>query len=634
MSHDALYQAAQGGPERQQQRQARATGPAENLGAGRGARFVDGRAQTAAQMRLQALAHDRFQARQCKAMGSLIQESARVRQMQALARMTDKVPVQRRAGANESGLPDQLKAGMENLSGMSMDHVKVHYNSAQPAQLNAHAFAQGSDIHLAPGQERHLPHEAWHVVQQAQGRVRPTMQMKAGVPVNDDAGLEREADVMGARAAACGAMPMQYKAPAAHAGGSGVVQRYVLAIADYEGAPLDTDEAGMVAIKAYLERLVAAHDPVRVAALMDLLRQHDPERVPAIELHREQYTLGLMTPLTQADDALRLGIPVAPNGAHVIPQSIHRFWSGGPLTDSAMDTLLDSATKTRDTPWTHTLWHSDAFEAGIRRPAPPAWKFMGAERDAYDADQARIAKRNEQRQQLRDAGYQTRAIESLVANGNATSGVTPQELAAASGIAANSVNQGGGEAWNDLKYFSDIARLMYLHAHGGHHMDVDIGLGDMDMGMQYAHNDPAGEVPLMGTLARDMTEGGGGPQVAPRLERAKAYRGSPYLSGVSADQYAADVAALGDRARIGSGMYNALIASRAGTGNVQAAINRIMLSMRGGAPSLSTGMGANPELLGGARGSAGHADRVEAGFVQSVPPYLLRLQHLTDDSEL
>ena len=99
-----------------------------------------------------------------------------------------------------TGLPDTLKAGIESLSGMSMDHVKVHYNSSQPAQLNALAYAQGSDIHLAPGQEQHLPHEAWHVVQQAQGRVLPTMQMKDGVPVNDDAGLEREADVMGAKA--------------------------------------------------------------------------------------------------------------------------------------------------------------------------------------------------------------------------------------------------------------------------------------------------------------------------------------------------------------------------------------------------------------------------------------------------
>ena len=40
---------------------------------------------------------------------------------------------------NNTGLPDNLKAGVESLSGMSLDNVKVHYNSSEPAQLNAHA---------------------------------------------------------------------------------------------------------------------------------------------------------------------------------------------------------------------------------------------------------------------------------------------------------------------------------------------------------------------------------------------------------------------------------------------------------------------------------------------------------------
>jgi hypothetical protein len=101
---------------------------------------------------------------------------------------------------NNTGLPNRLKAGVESLSGLSMDGVKVHYNSPQPAQLNAYAYAQGSDIHLAPGQEQHLPHEAWHVVQQLQGRVQPTLQAK-GVSINDNDGLEREADLMGSKAA-------------------------------------------------------------------------------------------------------------------------------------------------------------------------------------------------------------------------------------------------------------------------------------------------------------------------------------------------------------------------------------------------------------------------------------------------
>ncbi|MEV5030391.1 eCIS core domain-containing protein [Paenibacillus sp. LPE1-1-1.1] len=100
---------------------------------------------------------------------------------------------------NRTGMPDQLKSGVENLSGLAMDDVKVHYNSAKPSEVNALAYAQGSDIHLGPGQEKHLPHEAWHIAQQKQGRVKPTVQMK-GASINDDAGLEHEADVMGAKA--------------------------------------------------------------------------------------------------------------------------------------------------------------------------------------------------------------------------------------------------------------------------------------------------------------------------------------------------------------------------------------------------------------------------------------------------
>jgi hypothetical protein len=105
-------------------------------------------------------------------------------------------PVQLREEENKTGLPDDLKAGVENLSGYSLDDVRVHYNSSKPAELKALAYTQGTEIHVGPGQEKHLAHEAWHVVQQMQGRVKPTMQMK-GVQINDDDGLEREADEMG-----------------------------------------------------------------------------------------------------------------------------------------------------------------------------------------------------------------------------------------------------------------------------------------------------------------------------------------------------------------------------------------------------------------------------------------------------
>lgn len=81
-----------------------------------------------------------------------------------------------------------------------MANVKVHYNSDQPAQLNALAYAQGSDIKIAPGEEKHLPHQEWHVAQQTQGRVQPTRQLEQEININNSSDLEKEADEMGSKA--------------------------------------------------------------------------------------------------------------------------------------------------------------------------------------------------------------------------------------------------------------------------------------------------------------------------------------------------------------------------------------------------------------------------------------------------
>jgi len=101
--------------------------------------------------------------------------------------------------ANNTGLPDHLKSNVEQMSGISMDDVKVHYNSTEPERMGAAAYTEGSDIHIGSGQESYLPHEAWHVVQQKQGRVTPSIQMKS-FSANFDDLLEHEADVMGAKA--------------------------------------------------------------------------------------------------------------------------------------------------------------------------------------------------------------------------------------------------------------------------------------------------------------------------------------------------------------------------------------------------------------------------------------------------
>ncbi len=150
--------------------------------------LVDNRPEAVALQKMQAMANNSPQVAQLRAFKDMVNNSF----------SKQSPPIQKKE--NNTGLPDNLKAGMENLSGISLDDVKVHRNSDKPAQLQAHAYAQGSDIHLAPGQERHLPHEAWHVVQQKQGRVKPTKQMKGKVNINDDIGLEKEADIMGEKA--------------------------------------------------------------------------------------------------------------------------------------------------------------------------------------------------------------------------------------------------------------------------------------------------------------------------------------------------------------------------------------------------------------------------------------------------
>jgi hypothetical protein len=130
-----------------------------------------------------------------------------------------------------TGLPDGLRAGIEGLSGLSMDGIRVHYHSPEPARVGALAFTRGADIHVAPSCEQHLPHEAWHAVQQARGDVAPTT-MAADMPINDEPHLERDADVMGARAAQTGSVataPVSPPRPAAPLAGAAlpVAQRVI-----------------------------------------------------------------------------------------------------------------------------------------------------------------------------------------------------------------------------------------------------------------------------------------------------------------------------------------------------------------------------------------------------------------------
>ncbi len=141
------------------------------------------------------------------------------------------------------GLPKHLKEGVENSTGISMNDVKVHYNSSMPSRINALAYTQGTQIYIAPGQEKHLPHETWHVVQQKQGRVSPTGRIK-GVPVNEDIALEREADRFQAG---------KYLGNNLKAGGIGAVEAPVQMVKGEENSVFDIEKLRLF-IKKLIER--------------------------------------------------------------------------------------------------------------------------------------------------------------------------------------------------------------------------------------------------------------------------------------------------------------------------------------------------------------------------------------------
>lgn len=128
-------------------------------------------------------------------------------EMQGLSKYQDKIsedtsddsPVKK---PNNTGIPDDLKTSIEQLSGYSLDDVKVHYNSAKPALLGAYAYAEGTNIYVGPGQEKHLAHEIWHVVQQKKGVVKANTQLgnDSGTLVNTEKSLEDQATKMGDKA--------------------------------------------------------------------------------------------------------------------------------------------------------------------------------------------------------------------------------------------------------------------------------------------------------------------------------------------------------------------------------------------------------------------------------------------------
>lgn len=123
------------------------------------------------------------------------------------ARSSDTVRAITNSGSRNGGLPDRLKRRLEALSGIDCSDIKVNMDSQIPSQFGAAGLTRGREIHLGPGQEKFLAHEAWHTIQQKQGRVK--FEFAANPSINRDADLEREAELMGTRAES-GTIPVHF----------------------------------------------------------------------------------------------------------------------------------------------------------------------------------------------------------------------------------------------------------------------------------------------------------------------------------------------------------------------------------------------------------------------------------------
>ncbi len=120
----------------------------------------------------------------------------------------EKTSFKRKIPAAKGKLPDEVQARASNIFSTNFDSVNILENSQMAQKMGAQAFTQGNNVHFAPGKYNPkskegmelIGHELAHIVQQRNGKVKPTG-VENGNAVNTDKGLEKEADEMGKKVA-------------------------------------------------------------------------------------------------------------------------------------------------------------------------------------------------------------------------------------------------------------------------------------------------------------------------------------------------------------------------------------------------------------------------------------------------
>lgn len=347
--------------------------------------------------------------------------------------------------------------------------------------------------------------------------------------------------------------------------------------------------------------------------MVNVMQSHSiPDKVPVLILpvtKEEQLTETVLDIFSKV-----AGVGIGKSKSKSIPQTIHRFWSGGAMSQEALHVLTDSIDKSEGSQFKHCIWHSSSLEQELKK------------RDLIQVEV--IDTRETQRVVLRSYGYDTCDIDELFEPDPTQStfdrlrkkplpkpkpGVlTKSELLKMVKAACDHLQKGGSDKWDGIKHFSDISRLIYLKEKGGHHFDVDFGLGNMNFEQSYYHNDEGGTVPLMGattSVSRD------------RINEHLQVVHPSKPQDLSAQSYRDSVVQVAEQAMMMSGMLNGIIATSAQNPNVVEGIETLRTYVRSG--DLSSGMVANRKLLGD----------TPNGSAYTIPPYLIDLEHITAESD-
>lgn len=164
-----------------------------------------------------------------------------------------------------------------------------------------------------------------------------------------------------------------------------------------------------------------------------------------------------------------------------IPMIIHRFWSGGPMNDEVVSRLLFE--KKRNPQIDMILWYSKKLE------------------DKFNITEDDKTKREQQRKQLGSSGFRVKTMEELLELFKYETD-DPH-------VSDDTWNEFTDEAAKNkekIAFLSDISRLMYLYIYGGHHMDIDVGMGKMFQNRKHPYQHGSVEhpdTPLLGGLLRD-----------------------------------------------------------------------------------------------------------------------------------